>query len=189
MPIENATEHPFNQLARQANKWMDQMQKGFYVYSGETWTPNVNLYETASSYFVCVDLAGVDKQKIDVEVVDQRLKLRGTRAVPSYDDAAPGEPVTNSPGHTAGNPAPSGQTPGASHASKASHAPQAHGAPPGNAQGAAEADAGSRRTRIHLMEIDHGAFSREVELPLDVNKNMITANYRNGLLWVEIPKS
>jgi len=34
-----------------ANKIMDQMQKGFYVYSGETWTPNVNLYETADRYF------------------------------------------------------------------------------------------------------------------------------------------
>src|SRR5947209_16083960 len=97
MPMENAPEHPFSQVARQANKLMDQMQKGFYVYSGETWTPNVNLYETGSSYFVCVDLAGVDKEKIDVEVVDQRLKLRGTRAVPSYDDA--------NPEHAGGGPA------------------------------------------------------------------------------------
>ena len=95
--MENAPEHPFSQVARQANKLMDQMQKGFYVYSGETWTPNVNLYETAGSYFVCVDLAGVDKEKIDVEVVDQRLKLRGTRAVPSYDDA--------NPEHAGGGPA------------------------------------------------------------------------------------
>ena len=47
MPISNAAEHPFNPIARQANKMMDHMQKGFYVYSGETWTPNVNLYETA----------------------------------------------------------------------------------------------------------------------------------------------
>ncbi len=39
------------------------------------------------------------------------------------------------------------------------------------------------------MEIDHGAFSREVELPLDVNRENIAANYRNGMLWIEIPKT
>ena len=68
---------------------MDQMQKGFYTSTpSETWTPNVNLYETARVYLVCVDLAGVDKEKIDVEVADQRLKLRGTRAVPTCDEDA-----------------------------------------------------------------------------------------------------
>jgi HSP20 family molecular chaperone IbpA len=38
------------------------------------------------------------------------------------------------------------------------------------------------------MEIDHGAFAREVELPPDADRESITANYRNGLLWIEIPK-
>src|SRR5438552_15736856 len=81
-------EQPFSHLARQASKLMDQMQKGFYVYSTDTWTPNVNLYETAASYLVCVDLAGVQKEKIDVEVVDQRLRLRGARAVPNFEEDA-----------------------------------------------------------------------------------------------------
>lgn len=155
--MTTAAEHPFNQMARQANKLLDQLQKGFYVYSGETWTPNVNLYETAACYLVCVDLAGVDKQKIDVEVVEQRLKLRGTRAVPSFDDIVPAASA------------------------------QSGGQPQGGQSG--EADAGPKRVRIHLMEIDHGAFSREVELPLDVNRENIAANYRNGMLWIEIPKS
>jgi HSP20 family molecular chaperone IbpA len=158
-----APEHPFNQMARQANKLLDHLQKGFYVYSGETWTPNVNLYETSTSYLVCVDLAGVDKQKIDVEVVDQRLKLRGTRAVPSFDDVIPA---------SASQPGAAGQT-----------AAQHGGMPT-----AGDGETGAKRVRIHLMEIDHGAFSREVELPLDVNRDNITANYRNGMLWVEIPK-
>src|SRR5438045_8758328 len=82
-------EHPFSNIARQAGKMMDQMQKGFYVYSSDTWTPNVNLYETATTYLVCVDLAGVEKEKIDVEVADSRLKLRGSRAVPTYEPEAP----------------------------------------------------------------------------------------------------
>ncbi len=153
------------------------MQKGFYAYSGETWTPNVNLYETNTSYLVCVDLAGVDKRKIDVEVADQRLKLRGNRAVPQHqsvagaatnDDEEDGAPDEVGEGGAGDAPA----------------APEA--SPPG---ADAPGIAAQRRVRIHLMEIDHGAFSREVELPPDVNKERIAARYRNGMLWIEIPKT
>src|SRR3954454_14960181 len=136
------SEQPFGHLARQANKLMDQMQKGFYVYSGETWTPNVNLYETGSSYLVCVDLAGVDKEKIDVEVADQRLKLRGARAVPNFEEAADA---------VAGAARGAGDDTATSPTTRAEPSAEAH----------------PRRVRIHLMEIDHGPFSREVELPPD----------------------
>ena len=136
MPIEIAAEEqPFSNLTR-ASKLMEQMQKGFF-YPSENWTPNVNLYETGSSYVVCVDLAGVEKEKIDVEVVDQRLRLRGNRAMPTCA-------------------ASQAQTP--------------------------------EKVRIHLMEIDHGAFTREVEIPSDSDRQNIRASYRNGLLWIEIPK-
>lgn len=137
MPIELSTDQPFQNLARQANKMMEQLQKGFF-FPSESWTPNVNLYETSTSYLVCVDLAGVDKDKIDVEVADSRLKLRGARAVPSI-------------------------------------------APEGGEQ--------QEKVRVHLMEIDHGGFSREVEIPADADRHKINANYRNGMLWIEIPKT
>ncbi len=172
MPITVA-EPPFGHLARQANKLMDQMQKGFYTYSSDTWTPNVNLYETATSYMVCVDLAGVDKEKIELEVADQRLRLRGARAVPDCEDCAD-DSAAGGPAARTG--APAGHAPAAA-------APAAHGAHEG------EPDVQPRRVRIHLMEIDHGPFSREVELPPDANKESITATYRNGMLWVEIPRT
>jgi HSP20 family protein len=127
---------------------MDQLQKGYYnFYPSETWTPNVNLYETAIGYLVCVDLAGVDKEKIDVEVADGRLRLRGRREVPACADATEGG---SEPGRDGEQPA---------------------------------------RVRVHLMEIDHGSFAREVELPQGVDRNRISAQYRNGMLWVEIPKT
>ena len=130
-------EQPFPNLSRQASKMMEQLQKGFF-YPSESWTPNVNLYEISSSYLVCVDLAGVDKEKIDVEVIDHRLKLRGARAVPSF------------------------------------------WAPDSSAH---------EKVRVHLMEIDHGAFTREVEIPADTDRQRISATYRNGLLWIELPKT
>lgn len=141
-----AADPSFSNMTRQANKLIEQMQKSYFNFCpSETWTPSVNLYETADSYLVCADLAGVDKEKIEVEVVAQTLKLRGTREVPTYEEAI-------------------------------------------RAGAAAQKEGEARRVRIHLMEIDHGGFCREVELPEDVDRDRITANYRNGILWIELPK-
>jgi HSP20 family protein len=144
MPLTAAPDPPFQNLANQARKLMDQMHKGYYgFYPGETWTPSVNLYESADAYLVCVDLAGVDKDKIDVEVNENRLRLKGCRPVPTKDDGIGDE--------------------------------------------AGEQD--GKRLRVHLMEIDHGSFNREVELPENVDQEKIVATYHNGMLWIEIPKA
>ena len=45
-----------------------------------------------------------------------------------------------------------------------------------------------RPTRVHLMEIDHGRFTRSIELPNDVDAEDITASYRGGYLFVRLPK-
>lgn len=50
------------------------------------------------------------------------------------------------------------------------------------------ADVQRKRIRIHLMEIDHGNFSRDVELPENVHRDRISAAHRNGMLWIELPK-
>jgi HSP20 family protein len=41
---------------------------------------------------------------------------------------------------------------------------------------------------VHLMEIDHGNFCRRLKLPPDADPSAIEATFRNGLLWVQIPK-
>ncbi len=41
---------------------------------------------------------------------------------------------------------------------------------------------------VHLMEIDAGAFCRQVEIPGRIDRDNITANYREGLLWITLPK-
>ncbi len=136
--VRVATNQPFGGMSREMSKMIDQLQRGYFGFSSaETWQPPVNLYENNTAYLVCVDLAGVEKDRIDIEVHQQRLTLRGTRPVPTYD----------------ANP----QSPG-------------------------------RKLRVHLMEIDHGAFIRQVEIPADVQEERISATYRNGMLWIELPK-
>jgi HSP20 family protein len=85
-----------------------------------------------------VDLAGVVKEEIDLQVHKQTLTLKGNRLVPT---------------------------------------PSRDGAAEGHA-----------KCRIHVMEIDHGPFIREVELPDDIESERIIATYRNGMLWIELPK-
>jgi HSP20 family protein len=46
------------------------------------WRPDVNVYEHADRMEVCVDLAGVTKQDIKVEVETKRLVVRGQREAP-----------------------------------------------------------------------------------------------------------
>jgi HSP20 family protein len=117
-----------------------------------TWTPAVNLYEDAVAYHVCVDLAGVDKEAIDVTVTPAQtphdspsLVIRGARAVP------------RTPAH-------------------------------GTDDDATASQARRSRPRVHRMEIDHGAFVREVDLPDDADQSAIRATYRSGMLWIELPK-
>jgi HSP20 family protein len=136
MVIQLLPEKSFGSSPASSSKFLEQIHaKGFYGFApNENWTPNVNLYETDAIYFVCVDLAGVEKEKIDIQIIDGRLSIRGNRPVPQCDETLSG------------------------------------------------------RVRIHLMEIDHGAFARDVELPDDVVRDKINARYINGMLWIELPK-
>jgi HSP20 family protein len=145
MPTITLSDANFGSVQRQMQRLMEQMQKNFFNFCpSETWTPNVNLYENDTAYVVCVDLAGVDKEKIAVVVADQKLTLRGARLVPTMPQKEEDDPSSPHP-----------------HAEK---------------------------LRVHVMEIDHGPFCREVELPADVAQDQINAIHRNGLLWIELPK-
>ena len=144
--MHHTSDPPFSKFTRQAGKLIDSVNQGYYgfCHNDQTWSPNVNLYETPAVYRVCVDLAGVDKSRIDLTIRGNILLVAGERPVPRLPVAA-------------------------------------------HAGGGSEEEP-DRRARVHRMEIDHGPFCREVELPADVDQEAISASYRNGLLWIEIPK-
>ncbi len=146
-----AGEQSFGQVSRQMNKILEQLQKGYSnFYPSDTWNPSVNLYETDEAYHVCVDLAGVEKDKIDLTIQGQRLVLKGARPVPVCTE-------------TQGSSAAEGDSEQSEHHHK--------------------------RVRVHVMEIDHGSFSREVELPQSVDRDNIAAKYIDGMLWIHLPKN
>lgn len=48
-----------------------------------TWLPNVNIYENRTMYYVCVELAGLERSSVSVECPDaQHLSISGQRARP-----------------------------------------------------------------------------------------------------------
>lgn len=49
------------------------------------WAPSLNVYRCEQCITVCVDLAGVDKNAIGLQVDPQRLLIRGRRAAPEPD--------------------------------------------------------------------------------------------------------
>ncbi len=96
----------------------------------DAWQPATNLYETEDRYVVCVDLAGLSREEIGVEILEEVLVIRGQRESP--------RPQT--------------------------------------------------RSKVHLMEIDHGKFRRNITIPSSVEVDKIKARYVDGYLWVELPK-
>ncbi len=48
----------------------------------EVWSPAVNIYEVGRSLHICVDLAGIDRDKIDVRIEPGRLTISGVRHAP-----------------------------------------------------------------------------------------------------------
>jgi len=49
-------------------------------------------------------------------------------------------------------------------------------------------DANVGDVKVHLMEIDSGAFRREIEFRQEVQQGEIAARYTDGLLWITVPK-
>src|ERR1043165_6595381 len=45
------------------------------------WTPAADIYETESGYVVALELPGIDRQALEIDVDDNRLIVRGTRAI------------------------------------------------------------------------------------------------------------
>lgn len=126
----------FDRLADQVRAMMDEMDgpKFFRSHAADTWRPRVNLYETRERFVVCVELAGMTAEKIDVRVDRGVLHVAGVRNKPLLPD-------------------------------------------------------GPMDVGVHLMEIDSGRFHRKITLPEEVVVEKITAAYRQGYLWIDLPRS
>jgi len=65
----------------------------FRSHAPHSWTPKLNLYQTPDRFMVCVELAGMPREEIDVRAVEGTLHIRGSRKKPDLPDGE-GEPVS-----------------------------------------------------------------------------------------------
>ena len=45
------------------------------------WTPASDIYETETGYLIAMDLPGIDREALEIDVDDNRLVIKGTREV------------------------------------------------------------------------------------------------------------
>lgn len=45
------------------------------------WTPASDIYETDSGYVIAMDLPGIDREALEIDIDDNRLVVKGTRVV------------------------------------------------------------------------------------------------------------
>jgi HSP20 family protein len=78
----------FQTLVRQMNQVAETlMGRHFYGFSPtDAWRPSVNLYETEHNFLICVDLAGMEQNQIDVQVHGDVVTIRGQRSSPIPPD-------------------------------------------------------------------------------------------------------
>jgi HSP20 family protein len=93
------------------------------------WMPPVDLYETPDRYVVTVEVAGLKKDDVQVQVQDGKVTLRGERP------------------------------------------PRANG-----------------EERFERVERGHGQFLRSFQLPQPVDSSSISAELRDGVLTIDLPK-
>jgi len=64
---------------------MDEMlRRSFVDFRNEgAWQPQTNVYETADAFYICVELAGVNEEELDLKCKGARVELRGSRRTPS----------------------------------------------------------------------------------------------------------
>ena len=109
--------------------------------SGAQWRPEVNVFQCASCFRICVALAGVRDENVAIEVGPGRLRISGHRDAP--------EPLVQ--------------------------------------QERAFAPA-RKPVRVVAMEIDHGNFERDLEIPDGYDYARITTQWDNGLFWISMPR-
>jgi HSP20 family protein len=99
--------------------------------SQSTWTPNTDVYETPDNLVVKMEIAGIDKDDLEITLNDRLLLVRGYRKDPCRQ----------------------------------------------------------HRCSFRQMEIDYGYFERRIVIPRSVDAKRVRAQFHNGFLHIELPKS
>ena len=65
------------------------LQLGYFRYSQSTkWKPALNVYEDDESFYLCVELPGLTREQIHLEVIENTVRIKGERPLPPPPETA-----------------------------------------------------------------------------------------------------
>ena len=70
-----------NRLFEDATNRRNQADAGGDEFERADWTPASDIYETESGYLIAIDLPGIDRETLEIDIDDGRLVVKGTRAI------------------------------------------------------------------------------------------------------------
>ena len=70
-----------NRLFEDATNRRNQADSGGDEFERADWTPAADIYETESGYLIAIDLPGIDREALEIDIDDGRLVVKGTRAI------------------------------------------------------------------------------------------------------------
>ena len=69
-----------NRLFEDATQRRNQTEAAGDEFERADWTPAADIYEIESGYLIAMDLPGIDREALEIDVDDNRLIVRGIRA-------------------------------------------------------------------------------------------------------------
>lgn len=70
-----------NRLFEDATQRRTQTEPTEDEFERADWTPASDIYETESGYLIAMDLPGINREVLEIDIDDNRLIVKGTRAI------------------------------------------------------------------------------------------------------------
>jgi HSP20 family protein len=70
---------------RDLRAWQERLER-LSAHRTDSWTPPIDVYETADAYIVSAELPGLTREQIELSMADSRLTIRGERTERGGDD-------------------------------------------------------------------------------------------------------
>ena len=70
-----------NRLFEDATQRRNQAEAAGDDFERADWTPAADIYETESGFLLALDLPGIDRDALEIDIEDNRLIVKGTRTI------------------------------------------------------------------------------------------------------------
>ena len=70
-----------NRLFEDATQRRNQAEAAGDDFERADWTPASDIFETASGYLIAIDLPGINREALEIDIDDNRLIVKGTRVI------------------------------------------------------------------------------------------------------------